>query len=52
VQLWCGDGFDGCEKFLRSHTNQSILASGVTAYGLKPSDVFPVTMTVEALDTK
>jgi hypothetical protein len=52
VQLWCGNGFDSCEKFLRSHINRAISASGVTAYALEPSDVFPVTITVGALDTK
>jgi len=52
VQLWCGDQFDSCERFLHIHTNRVILASGVTAYALEANDVFSVTMTVGALDTK
>jgi len=52
VQLWCGDRFDSCEKFLRTHINRAILASGVSAYALEANDVFPVTMTIGALDTQ
>jgi hypothetical protein len=52
VTLWCGNRFNGCENFLRTHVDQVILASGTTAYALDIYDFFPVTMTVGAIDTK
>jgi hypothetical protein len=52
VQLWCGDSFETCESFLRSHVGKTIIVSGITAYALEAYDFYPVTMTVTAIDTK
>jgi hypothetical protein len=52
VQLYCGNDFAGCDEFLRKHVNRNVLVSGSTAYALEPNDVYPVTMTVAAMDTK
>jgi hypothetical protein len=52
VQLYCGNTFTTCNEFLRSHMNHSVLVRGTIAYALEPNDVYPVTMTVAAMDTK
>ena len=52
VQLYCGDNFVGCDEFMRRHSNNIVLASGIAAYAIEPSDVYPVTMTVAAMDRK
>jgi len=52
VQLYCGNDFAGCEQFLKRHSRHVVLVSGTTSYALEPNDVYPVTMTVAAMDTK
>jgi hypothetical protein len=52
VQLYCGNDVAECDRFMEKHSNRIILVRGTTAYALEPNDVFPVNMTVNAMDTK
>ncbi|HEX4693133.1 hypothetical protein [Sphingomonas sp.] len=50
VQVWCGSGFDRCWNFLKLNVNKKVIVSGVVQYAAEANDVYPVNLTISAIE--